>query len=111
MPLIEITEENYDKIAANGERAVLIEFGAEYCAPCHALAPIMESLSREYGNIEICSADVEKSPKLAARFRVMNIPTVIAVRSGEVIGRVSGKISKDDIIRLIGATEETTPKR
>jgi len=102
MPVHEITEENYDEIVTGSERPVLLEFGAEYCAPCRALAPVMKRVSEERGDVVVGAVDVENSPRVAAKFKVMSLPTVIALRDGKVTGRASGSISYEKVIDLIG---------
>jgi thioredoxin 1 len=99
MPVLKITEDNFDEITSLG--AVLLDFGAEYCAPCKALARVMERISGEFPDIIVGSADVDISPGLAAKLGVMNIPTVVALRSGKVVGRTAGAKTREDILPLI----------
>ena len=99
MPVLKITEDNFDEIASRG--AALLDFGAEYCAPCKALARVMERVSDEFPNIIVGSADVDVSPGLAARLGIMSIPTVVALRSGKAVGRTSGAKTRADILPLI----------
>ena len=102
MPIYEITEENYDDMVAKSEKPVLLEFGAEYCAPCRALASVMKRIAGEREDIMVGAVDVENSPRVAAKLKVMNLPTVIALSGGKVTGRVSGKITYENVQNLIG---------
>ena len=101
MPIQEINEKNYEELVAGSERTVLLEFGAEYCAPCRALAPVLKRISDERGDVMVGAVDVEDSPSLAAKFGVMSVPAVIALSAGKVTGRLSGRISKEQVLGLI----------
>lgn len=101
MPVHVITEKNYDELVTGSERPVLLEFGAEYCVPCRALAEIMRNFSDERGDIMVGAVDVEDSPSLAAKLGVMSVPAVIALNDGKVIGKLSGRISKEHLSGLI----------
>ena len=101
MPVHEISEKNFDEMMTQSERMVLLEFGAEYCAPCRALAPIMKRVSEEREEIMVGVVDVENSPTIAAKFKVMSVPTVIALSAGKVTGRLSGKISYEKVLGLL----------
>ena len=101
MPVHEITEKNYDEMVTGSERPVLLEFGAEYCAPCRALTPILRCISDEREDIMVGAVDVENSPSLAAKFGVMSVPAVIALSAGKVTGKLSGRILKEHLLDLI----------
>jgi len=102
MPVHEITGENYDEMVAGSRRPVLLEFGAEYCAPCRELAPVMKRISDERPDIMVGAVDVEKSPRVAAKLKVMSLPTVISLSGGKVTGRASGKITYEQVMDLLG---------
>ncbi|MDR2779662.1 MAG: thioredoxin family protein [Synergistaceae bacterium] len=99
MPVLKITEDNFDEITSRG--ALLLDFGAEYCAPCKALGRVMERISNEFPDLTAGSADVDVSPALAARFGIMSIPAVVALRSGKTVGKITGAKTREDILPLI----------
>jgi thioredoxin 1 len=99
MPVLKVTEDNFDEIASRG--VILLDFGAEYCAPCKALGRVMECISSEFPGITVGSSDVDVSPGLAAKFGVRGIPTVVALRSGKVAGRTAEAKTREDILPLI----------
>ena len=101
MSVHEITEKNYDELVAKNMGTVIIDFGAEYCAPCRALAPIMERVAGEHAEVLVGTVDIESSPSLAAKFGVRSVPSVVAIRDGKATGRLAGRISKEDILKLI----------
>ncbi|WP_243031059.1 thioredoxin [Thermus altitudinis] len=82
---IEVTDANFDQTLA-GYPLVLVDFWAEWCAPCRMIAPILEELAREYaGKVVVAKLDVDENPKTAMRFRVMSIPTVILFKNGQPV--------------------------
>lgn len=97
MSVIEINDKNYEEHSSG---PLLIEFGAEYCAPCKAVSLIFEDMSDEFPDITFGRADVEQAPALAARAGVRGIPAIAAVRAGKILGKKNGARSKDDIIAL-----------
>ena len=74
---ITITEQNFDEVLQNNA-VVMVDFGATWCGPCKALAPVVEEIANEYeGRAAVCKADVEECSSIAARFRIRNVPTVL----------------------------------
>lgn len=100
MPLRELTEKNYGEAIASSGEVLLIEFGAEHCAPCKALAPLLEKLSDELG-VPAYSSDIDENPALGAKFGIRSLPTLIAMRGGKESGRLAGRISREDIMKLL----------
>lgn len=98
-----ITNENYEEIMAMG-KPVVIDFGAEWCGPCCALAPIIEELAAEYeGSVVIGKCDVEEADDIAAQYRVRNIPTVVFIKDGAAVDKTVGSVSKDTLKAKIDA--------
>src|SRR6267378_8406163 len=70
---------------------VVVDFFADWCGPCRAVGPILESLSREYaGRAKFVKVDVDANERLASEYDVQSIPTVIIFRRGQVLDRVVG---------------------
>ena len=77
-------------------RPVLVDFGAEWCGPCVAVAPVIRSLALEYADrLTVATVDVDADPQLAARYGVRSLPTVMLLESGEIrrvlVGARSGQ--------------------
>lgn len=82
---IEVTDANFDQ-TLSAHPLVLVDFWAEWCAPCRMIAPILEELARDYaGKVLVAKLDVDENPKTAMRFRVMSIPTVILFKNGQPV--------------------------
>ena len=81
---------------------VLVDFYADWCAPCKALAPILKEVKNELGeNIKVVKVDVDKNPSLASKFQVRGVPTMILFVDGEVVWRQSGVMNKDAILQVV----------
>jgi thioredoxin 1 len=96
----EINESEFDSITANG--VVVVEFGAEWCGPCKAIAPILNKLSADLQEqVSIYSVDIDRSTSLAARHGVMSVPTILVMRGGKVVERVVGATSEGNLRKKI----------
>lgn len=86
----------------NSDTPVLIDFYADWCSPCRALAPIIQEVKNEMGeNIKIVKIDVDKNEALAQRLQVMSIPTVAIFRNGKMEWRAAGVQPKQILISKI----------
>ncbi len=82
---------------------VLVEFGAEWCAPCKRLEPILEQLSREWGEkVRVFQINVEDAPDVAADLFVLNLPTLILFSEGKERERLVGLQTRERILEKIG---------
>ena len=95
MEAIHLTSENFDEYVACG--SVLVDFWAIWCRPCRVVGPIIDELAAEYeGRITVAKVDVDSEKKLAMRFGVMSIPTVVLFRDGQEVKRFVGVQAKED---------------
>lgn len=86
-----LTDETYDSFITRSSVPVLVDFWAEWCAPCRLIAPLVENLSNEYGEkLAVCKIDIDSSPKVAARFGITALPTLILFKDGTLVGRHVG---------------------
>lgn len=102
MSLLNITDGNFKKEVLESELPVLLDFWAEWCAPCRIVVPLLEELAREYtGKIKICKLNIEENPKVPSQFAVMSIPTIIFFKNGKVVNQVVGALNKAQLTRKI----------
>ncbi|MEQ3030250.1 MAG: thioredoxin family protein [Alistipes indistinctus] len=94
---VEITDSNIDTFLME-DKPLVIDFGAEWCAPCRILAPIIEELAEEYKDrIDVGTCDVEDNNALATRYTIRNVPTLLFVRGGEIVERHVGMASAETL--------------
>jgi thioredoxin 1 len=91
----------FSEIIQSGEN-VLVDFSAEWCGPCKAMAPILSQLKAQLGDrITILKVDIDKNPKAASYYRVQSVPTLILFKKGTTAWRQSGVVSAADITKHI----------
>jgi thioredoxin 1 len=101
---LHLTEAAFDETLASHPEAVVVDFWAEWCGPCKAIAPTLEELATEYaGRVTIAKVNVDEHPGLAARFQVRSIPTLLFFKGGQVIDQVIGAVPKAQIRKRLDA--------
>jgi len=92
---LHLTEQNFDEALASAEGVLMVDFWAEWCAPCRAIAPTLEELVREgNGNVTLAKVNVDEQPALAARYQIRSIPTILFVKDGRVVDSVVGAVPR-----------------
>lgn len=95
-----LTNDSFDASIASG--VSLVDFYADWCGPCQAIAPVLDELATEMeGKANIFKVDVDASGELGAKFGVMSIPTMLVFKDGEMVDKTVGAGSKQDIVELI----------
>ena len=103
MAILPLDNSNFEAETETNSVPVLVDFWAETCPHCLALAPRLEELEHESsGQVKICTVNVDEQPALAARFGIRTIPTMLLFRSGSLAGRMVGARGKQTIRQAIG---------
>ena len=90
----------------NSDKPVLVDFYAEWCAPCRAMKPVLEDLKAQLGDeVVIFKIDVDKNPMIAERFSVRSIPTLILFKDGEPVWRKSGLASSVELNKAVSKVQ------
>lgn len=101
MPVLTLTQENFDAEVMQSEKTVLVDFWASWCGPCRMVSPIVDEIAEEMDSIKVGKVNVDDQPELAGRFGVMSIPTLMVVKHGEIVSQSAGARPKDAILELL----------
>jgi thioredoxin 1 len=92
---------NFDELIQS-ETPTLIDFHAEWCGPCKMMAPILKETKQTLGDkVQIVKIDVDKNQALASDLQIQSVPTLMLFKSGELVWRRSGVVSKPELVKLI----------
>jgi thioredoxin 2 len=101
-----ITDESFDRVIADAEVPVVVDFYADWCGPCKMMAPVFDEFAREQrGRALVTKMDTEKSPRTPQRFTVRGIPTLIVFRNGKEVARQVGAVPKATLEELLAKAE------
>lgn len=99
-----LTEKDFDETLAQHDGILMVDFWAEWCAPCKAFAPVLEDVARESaGTVILAKVNVDDNPGLAGRYGIRSIPTVLFVKEGKVVDQVIGNIPKAKVKEKLNA--------
>lgn len=99
---LQITDSTFEKEIINGSGPVLVDFWAEWCGPCHTIAPVLEELAEEYqGRLRVAKVNVDENPETPAQFGVRGIPTLILFEDGELKETLVGVQPKSQLAELL----------
>ena len=93
VPIVEADEHNFAQVVVEGskERPVLVDFSAEWCAPCRAIEPVMHKIADEMvDRLTVVKVDADENMKLCGHYRLRGFPTVLLFQNGEEKGRFAG---------------------
>ena len=101
MAVIDITKENFKQEVSEYKGTVLLDFWAAWCGPCRMLSPIVDEIAEECTDIKVGKVNVDDQMELARIFKVMNIPTLVVIKDGEVVKTQIGAVPKEKIVELL----------
>ncbi len=104
MSIVHISEDSFEADVLKSTTPVLVDFWAEWCGPCKAIAPMLDQIATEYqGRLRVAKVNVDSSQATAMRYGVRSIPTLMLFRNGVVEAQQVGLLSKDNLKKLLDA--------
>jgi thioredoxin 1 len=93
--ILDVTDQSFEAEVLKSATPVLVDFWAEWCQPCRALAPVVKEIAEEYGDrITVAKLDIDASPATPASFSVRSIPTLLFFKNGQVVDSLVGAAPK-----------------
>ncbi len=97
-----LTDQTWDNEVLNSDLPVIVDFWAEWCAPCSMIAPVVEQMSEEYeGKIKVGKLNVDENQVTAGKYQIMAIPTLLFFNGGKLVDRVAGVVPKKILVEKI----------
>lgn len=97
MKEIKLTRKNFDEEVLNNKETIIVDFYADWCGPCRAMGPILEEVA-ESEKVRLGKINIDEEDKLAERFNIMSIPTIMVYKNGEPVKTYVGVTPKETII-------------
>ena len=98
--VIQVVDQDFKEKVLGSDRAVLVDFWAEWCVPCHMLSPVVEEIARDHADrLRAAKLNVDDNPETPKEWGVMSIPTLILFKDGQEKARVVGARGKEAILR------------
>ena len=103
---MEATEATFDTEVLGSDKPVLVDFWAEWCGPCHMVAPILDQIAEERaGELRLVKVNIDEQPAIAQRYGIMSIPTMVLFRDGEPVAGAVGARPKGALEQALGLAE------
>lgn len=102
--VLPVGDDSFDREVLASSTPVLIDFWAPWCAPCRAIAPVVEEIAREYaGKLKVMKMNVDDNPKTPSRYGVRGIPNLILFHGGQVKEQIVGAVPKSQLVKAISS--------
>jgi thioredoxin 1 len=97
-----VKTDQFDEVVLQSDQAVLVDFWAEWCGPCHAIAPVLDQIAEERSDLKLVKLNIDEEPSIAQRYGVMSIPTLILFKGGEPQAAAVGAMPKSMLEERLG---------
>ena len=96
------SDKTFRSLVLDSQEPVLVDFWAEWCGPCKQVGPVVEELAKEFaGKARMVKLDVDKNPKIAAKYSIRSIPTLMVFKGGEAVNTMVGAQSKRELSKAV----------
>jgi len=103
---LEATDATFEDVVLGSEGKVIVDFWAEWCGPCHAVAPVLDRIADEHDDVKIVKVNVDHEQALALRYGVSSIPLMVLFENGEPQAQAVGALPKGALERALGLSDE-----
>jgi thioredoxin 1 len=100
-----VKTDDFDSEVLQSDQPVLVDFWAEWCGPCHAIAPVLDQIAQERDELKVVKLNIDEQPAIAQRYGVMSIPTLILFKEGEPQAAAVGAMPKSMLEERLGLAE------
>ena len=101
MKVLHVTQDTFQQEVLESSLPVLVDFFAEWCGPCRMLAPVLDEIAAEREDVKVVKINVDEEPELAAKYRVVSIPSVFVIKDGEVVAQSLGAKPKNQLLAML----------
>ena len=96
------SDQDFDEQVLSSEQPVLVDFWAEWCGPCHVIAPVMEEVAEEYKDrVTVGKLNVDENPNTARKYGIRSIPSILLFRGGQVDQQIVGAVPKAQLTSML----------
>lgn len=99
-----VTDATFASEVLQSDKPVLVDFWAEWCAPCRKVEPLLEEIAQEMGDkVTVVKLNIDENPETARAYQVMSVPTLTVFKGGQPVQSVAGAKPKSDLVKMIEA--------
>jgi len=100
--VVHLDDDDFETLVIQSDKPVLVDFWADWCQPCHAMAPTVEALAEEYGDrIRVAKLDVDANPMTTHKYEIRGIPALLLFKDGQLVQQIVGVKPKEEIASII----------